>query len=296
MATSVMAARATLQPSGCKLRRMEENLVGREFILHQDNSNRDRRAARLLRRVLIAACVGLVVSVPVRSQATAAPAATASTPTIEQMLNHYLQATGGRAAWQKVTSRVTKGTIEVESMNLSGTVEIYEKAPDKILSVISVAGVSFRQAFDGTVGWTDDPQNGVREQSGAELSETRRDADFYHPLDLKKLYAKLSVTRADKIGDQDVYVMEGATSDGDPDEIYFDAVSGLPVRIISHRHSANGLIDSQEDFGDFRDVDGIKLPFTIRQKTNEMTLKVQVNDMQHNVAIDDSRFSKPAAQ
>ena len=34
----------------------------------------------------------------------------AATPTADQVLDHYVQAIGGRAAWMKLNSRVSKGT------------------------------------------------------------------------------------------------------------------------------------------------------------------------------------------
>ena len=47
--------------------------------------------------------------------------------------------------------------------NLTGTVEIHEKAPNSMLAVITLGGAVFEQGFDGTIGWSDDPQNGLRE-------------------------------------------------------------------------------------------------------------------------------------
>lgn len=84
-------------------------------------------------------------------------------PSVEKILDHYLEAVGGPDAWQKLRSRVSMGTIEVPSANLKGTVVIHEKAPNKILTIIIVAGSAFREGFDGTTGWAEDPQNGVRE-------------------------------------------------------------------------------------------------------------------------------------
>jgi zinc protease len=188
------------------------------------------------------------------------------------------------------------GTIDVPSANLSGTIEVREKAPDRILSEIRISGVLFRQAFDGTVGWTDDPQNGLREQSGVELSEARRDADFYHPLDLKKLYTKLTLVGVERVDDKDAYEVEAEVSEGDPDEIYFDVASGLPARVVSHRHSPQGVVDFREDFDDYREVDGIKRPFTIRETSGETVLTIRVTEVRHNVLLDDSVFTMPAAQ
>src|SRR5579863_2355202 len=96
--------------------------------------------------------------------------AAAAMPTADQVLDHYVNAIGGRAAWTKLNSRVSKGTIEIPSMNnLRGSVEIHEKAPNSMLAVITLGGAVFEQGFDGTTAWSDDPQNGLRVLSGAEL-------------------------------------------------------------------------------------------------------------------------------
>ena len=81
--------------------------------------------------------------------------------------------------------------------------------------------------FDGTTGWSNDPQNGLREQTGEELAETKRDSDFYHPLDLKQMYSKIAVTGTDKIDDRDAYALEASSGELGTDKIYFDAQTGL---------------------------------------------------------------------
>ncbi|MBZ5696370.1 MAG: hypothetical protein LAN36_13550 [Acidobacteriia bacterium] len=258
-----------------------------------------------MNRFLAVACLYLAVGAIARGQTPAAKpskpappsAAAAATPTVDQILSHYVEAEGGRAAWQKLTSRESTGTIEVPSMSLSGTVEIHEKAPDRMLGVVTINGASFRQGFDGTTGWTDDPQNGFREVSGPELAETRRDADFFHPMDLRKLYSKLTVTGKEKIGERDAYVVECALPEGgDPDRMYFDAQTGLTLRAISQHHGPDGVTEYQEDFEDYREVDGVKLPFTIHQKNGDTAMTITISEVHHNVAVDDGLFAKPAVQ
>jgi hypothetical protein len=231
---------------------------------------------------------------PSGTQTAAKPAAI---PTAEQILDRYVKAIGGPEAWLKFTSRVTTGTIEVPSMNLSGIVMIHEKAPDRLLATVIINGASFRQGFDGTLGWTDDPQDGLREQSGAELAEARRDADFYHPLDLRRLYAKFTVSGAEKIGDRDTYVLEATVPEGsEPTKMYFDAATGLLVRAVSQHHGADGITQYREDFEDYREVDGIKVPFTSRQTNGDTTYTMTISEIRHNVELDDSEFAKPAVQ
>ena len=183
------------------------------------------------------------------------------------------------------------------AMSLSGTIETSERAPNRILSIVTIAGASFRQGFDGSVGWTDDPENGVREKSGAELSEARREADFYHPLDLGKIYAKLSFVGQEKLGDRSAYVVEAMPDEGaDADKLYFDTQTGLIARMVTTRHLPQGASVLQEDFADFREVDGIKVPFTVRQSGGESEITIRLEEVRHNVELSDTIFSKPATQ
>jgi len=247
-------------------------------------------------------CALFAATVVTRGQSTATPpaappAATAAMPTADQILDRYVAAEGGSGTLKRLLSRVMTGTINVPSMSWSGTVEIREKAPNRSLAVILINGASYRQGFDGEAGWTDEPKYGLRDQTGAELAETRRDSDFYHTLDLHKLFSRITLKGKDKINDRDVYILEAAPPDGDPpEEMYFDVQSGLLVRTISQRHGPEGPSEYQQDYEDYREVDGVKLPFTIRQ-TNEGTLVIiTVAEYHHNVPLDDSEFVKPAAQ
>lgn len=228
---------------------------------------------------------------------TATSSAAPATPSADQILDRYIEASGGREAWKKLTTRVSKGTIEVPAMNMSGTIEVHEKAPNQMVAVVVIGGGSFQQGFDGKVAWSDDPQNGLRELTGDELAETKRDADFYRPLDMRDLYKKFTVTGTEKVGDRDTYVVEASTGEGtDPEKMYFDAQTGLPIRVISQRHTPDGVTPIQEDISDYREVDGIKLPFSVHQSNAESEFTITFSEVHHNVALEDAQFAKPAAQ
>lgn len=258
---------------------------------------RTRLATKSLARAAAAICLCAFGSFA----QTAAPTQTApsalSLPSADKILDKYLEASGGRVSWQKLNSRESKGVVDVPAMNASGTVEVYEKAPAKVLVTITISGATFSQGYDGKVGWSNDPQNGLREQAGDELAEARRDADFYHPLDMHSLYSKFKVTGTEDIDGQKAYVVEATPAEGgDPDKLYFATDTGLLVRGITQHHSPEGVSPIQEDFRDYRTVDGITVPFQIHQTSGELDFTIRVDEMHHNVAIDDSKFSKPAVQ
>lgn len=221
----------------------------------------------------------------------------AATPTVDQIIDRYIVAMGGRAAIEKITSRASLGKIEVPSMSLSGTVMIHEKAPDKLLQVVVINGNAFRQGFDGTNGWTDDPADGLRVLSGIQLAEAKRDADFFHPLHLREIYPDMKLDGKEKVGDRDAYVVEGtAAGETVPDRMYFDVDSGMAVRLASHRHTPDGEANVQEDFSDYHKVDGLELPFTIEQTGGSAEFTIHVSEIRHGVNLDESEFVQPQGE
>jgi hypothetical protein len=236
-------------------------------------------------------------SAPSNPKPALATGASASLPTLtaDQILENYIKAIGGREAWKKLTTRISTGTIDVPAMNLSGLVMVKEKAPNRSVFTVNFNGAVFQQGFDGATGWSSDPQNGLREQTGDELAETKRDSDFYHPLDLKQVYSKITVTGTDKIDDRDAYVVEASSGELGTDRIYFDAQNGLVLRIVGQHHTLEGPATFTEDFRDFREVDGIRLPYTVHQESPSSTFTIKFTEIRHNEAIDDAIFSKPTA-
>ena len=91
--------------------------------------------------------------------------------------------------------------------------------------------------------------------------------------------------------------MRGLGIDGKGERLYFDAQTGLLVRRITTTPTVVGLVPEQVDYEDYRDVDGLKVPFTIRVTTidpsNSSTRKF--TEIKLNVPVDDTKFKKPPA-
>jgi hypothetical protein len=219
-------------------------------------------------------------------------------PSADRILDKYLQATGGRAAWQKLHSRVSKGTVEVPDMKMSGTAEMYEKAPDLALVKIVISGSTFLEGFNGNEAWSSDPKDGLHTQTGPQLAETRRESDFRLPVDFRQLYPKVVTSGERNVDGRPAYEVQATPVEGgEPDRAYFDEQSGLLVRMVTHHHNDDGTTELfAEDFEDYRPVDGVKIPFTIHQTGSQVDFTIHLDEVQQNVALDDSRFSRPVAQ
>jgi hypothetical protein len=216
-------------------------------------------------------------------------------PTVDQLIAKYVQAVGGRAAIQKVHSRVTRGTMDLGG----GTIvplELSEKAPDKFLSVFEVPGEGeARQGFDGQVGWQYS-KSGVVELSGELLAAIRRNSQFYRWLRMRELFQKLEVTGSAKVGDRDAFTMVVTPPEGDAETFYFDAITGLLLRRDYNLNSPSGALAFESYYEDYRVVDGIKLPFILRRVGPDGVVILKYTEIKHDVELDDARFAKPALQ
>ena len=220
-----------------------------------------------------------------------------SIPNVDQIMDKYVQALGGKAAIKKLTSRVAKGTFEIPQYNAVGAYESYAKAPNKAVNISTFEGYGVvKRGFDGAVAWVQDPERGLREMSGAGLAEMKRGADFYNDLKLKEHYPKMVLKGKEKTGDRETFVIEAAPVEGRPLKMYFDAQTGLLVRTVSEGEEDGLRVLTTLYYEDYRGVDGVKLPFTFRQDNPNFSFTIKLTEVKHNVAIDDAKFKKPESR
>jgi Zn-dependent M28 family amino/carboxypeptidase len=219
----------------------------------------------------------------------ASPTNGANVTSIDQILDKYVQAIGGVAAIKAITSRVMRGTITAPAYKITGTVEVYAKAPNKLLTEIKapILGTT-RTGFDGAVAWEEESGE-VKEVPGF----TKRDADFYLPLKIRDLYPKMEFKGTEKVGTTEAYRLD-APRGGNPKRWYFAAGTGLLIH--TEVRDGQGKLVSSEDFEDYRPVDGIKIPFTTHQLDDGLETVTNLTEVRHNVPIDDAKFRRPAAK
>src|SRR5262249_1303781 len=153
----------------------------------------------------------------------------------------YVQAIGGRQAVEKVTSRVTKGTFEIPTMGVKGDMEIYAKAPNKTLSINSLSGIGeIREGYDGKVGWSQNPMQGLSEKRGAELASVARGSDIHGAIKTRQLFPTLELKGKEKVGDHETYVILATPAEGSPMKMYFDIQTGLISRTDMETESPEG--------------------------------------------------------
>jgi len=245
--------------------------------------------------IKLALCLFLIVAGPISVSGQAQPQI--SLPSLDEIVARYEKALGGKAAFEKLTSRASKGSFVVGEAGTPGTTEIYQKAPNKMVTITDVPGFGVvRSGVDGTVAWLDTPQFGIQELTGDVAAASKRGGDFYEQVKLKETYPKMVVKGKESFEGHDVYVVEATPAEGAPEVLSFDTDSGLLVRTQTQVNGPQGTIDIDTRLSDYREVDGIKLPFVIDQVRSDFSFTIKLTEVKHNVPIDDAKFEKPKNQ
>jgi hypothetical protein len=231
-----------------------------------------------------------------QSAAAQAGAAPTAMPSAAQIVDKYVQAIGGKAAWEKITSRISKGTFEMEQMPGDATEEIYAKAPDKQMTITNAPSFVVKRGYNGSIGWEDMPQTGLHDLNGDQLASMKRFSDFYLPIHLDQDYPTMAVKGKETEGGHTMYEIEATPPEGGLEQFYFDVDSGLLLRHVAEIDGPNGKTEFDSNFDDYRTVDGIKLPFVLHQSMGDFSWTIKLTDVQQNVPIDDAKFDKPTPE
>jgi hypothetical protein len=221
-------------------------------------------------------------------------------PSVDQVLDKYLQAIGGARNVARVTSFVATGkSVGYRGFGGGGVVEVSAQAPDKRATHISFPeypdrGVSVR-TYDGRTGWIATPLAVVRkyELAGSERDGARLDAMLSFPTQIKQALTNVRVGPPSTIGDQDVTVLQGNGPNGTLATLYFDDASGLLVRMVRHGRSPIGRVPTQVDYADYREIGGIQFPFRWTFAWLDGRDNFEFSDVKLNVPIDAAKFGEP---
>ncbi len=211
-------------------------------------------------------------------------------PPIDDVVNKYLAAVGGRSAVEKLQSLTLTGTV-TNRAGQAAAFTIEEKA-NKYRETRQSKPDATVIGFDGTAGWQ---QTGARTGAlvGFGLDLATRLNDVGNVLHLTEKYTNVQTSgRPTQINGKDTTQVSGRAGTAN-EQLYFEIGSGLLVRRIVTTRTPLGSLREQFDFADYRAAGDVKVPFEIKV-TNWSTLDTyKVADAKANVTVADARFAKP---
>ena len=246
--------------------------------------------------------IDLIYGMPTLEPDDLVPASVPGLPKPEEIIDKYIQALGGTQRLSSITSFTATGTsIGFGGFGGGGAVQIYAKAPDQRSTIIEFKDAPGRDAsirsYDGKVGWNKTPLTvlGEYQLSGSELDGARLDAQMAFPSQIKRALTNLRTLQPAAINDRDVDVVQGNGPGRLFATLYFDKQTGLLTRMIRYGSSPIGRLPTQVDYADYREVNGVKLPFRFTFAWLDGRDAFQLNEVRVNVPIDAEKFARPSS-
>lgn len=240
---------------------------------------------------LAAALAGVVSAPPATAQESAE-----KLPSAEEILDKAIESMGGRAAFERLQNRVSKGRFEVPAQNMKGTLVSYEAPPLRSYTVIDLPPVGKAESgSDGTVFWEMSAMQGARVLEGDEKAMKVRDARFNAPLHWRELYPKVECVGRETVDDIPCYKVVMTPAAGAPQTAFYAVKNCLPLKILMTIKTPMGELPVEVRLEDYKTVDGVLLHHKVVQRMMGMEQVVIIESVEHNVDLPADRFALPEA-
>jgi len=214
-------------------------------------------------------------------------------PAAKDVLAKYITAVGGEAAAKKLgtVSMTAKGT-RTDDRGRSTPVEVFSTGGKTLVRSTPAEGPAMSQMVGSEGAWMQGRQ-GLRTMTGPDAATSRLFTRAYEPV--TTLPDSARVTGKETVDGHEAWMVTAAIDDHTRQRIWFDASTGLPVRRLITVDSPVGRIPTQTDFDDYREVDGVKLPFTLKVSSvnGGQNATRKYSSIELGKAIDATMFDAP---
>lgn len=204
--------------------------------------------------------------------------------TVDSVLQMYANRVGGQAAINRIVTRQTEA-----KRHKGAKLTYYWQKPDKALRVSH----GDKAGFDGSTGWLLSRKKLIR-LTRDEREELETDANPLRYVHLHDLYMTVELGPSERLDERPMDVLIAPNNIGST-KFYFDAASHLLVQ-IEETGVTSAYYKHITQFADYKEVDGIKLPFRIVHISTEPGAKaedIRITNVEQNVEIAADLFNKP---
>jgi zinc protease len=246
-----------------------------------------------MRRLFVPVLIALLANI---GQPAARGQSKPDLPKADTVMSQYIEATGGETPRKKLTNRVSTGTIELKGANIKGTIKVTEAPPNKVLLVTKLGPIGeSKQGTDGKDAWEVSSINGDRDLDGEEKETFIREAGFFKDLNWKEIYDKVECVGVEDVDGKPAHKIVLTPKTGKPITQFFDKTSHLLVKQATITATPMGETPVEVYPSDYKDVDGVKIPFTLTQKVLTQEIVITLTEIKHNVEVPADTFRRPAA-
>jgi zinc protease len=225
--------------------------------------------------------------------ATGARLAADDLPKAETILDKYIEATGGKAAYEKNHSEVSTGTMEFVGKNIKGNISSYRAEPDKSYTEIDIQGIGkVKEGSDGKVAWSLSAMQGPRLKDGEEKAGALQAARFNAELNWRDVY-KAETTGVEQVDGNDCYKVLLTPKEGMAMTRYYDKKSNLLVKMVMTVKNPMGEFPVESVVSDYRKEGTILMPHKVTQKAAGQEITITIDNVKYNAEIPKDKFDPP---
>ncbi len=215
-------------------------------------------------------------------------------PKAAKLMDDYVEATGGKAAYEKIRSRVSKGRIIIGGSGIELKGITYNALPKKSYSVFESAVTGkMEQGSNGDIAWEISAMSGARIKEGEErdlaLITGRIDAE----INWRQIYETVEITGEDDVDGKPCHIVTATPKGGKPMISYIDKKTKLVLKAVLTVTAPQGTIKSEIFPLDYKKVDGILVPFKMKMKQMGMEMNFTFDSIEHNTDIHEKIFALP---
>ncbi len=208
--------------------------------------------------------------------------------TAEKVITTYIDAIGGAKKIQELKS--VKATMKATMQGMELTLVQSKKAGGKSSEELLVGGnVMQKSVTDGKE--VAQMQMGQKAPfDPAEKEKSLYEAFLVPETMLAQMKVKTTLTGIETLDGKEAYVIEYVFPAGAKLTNYFDKATGLKVQTIQYAKGPQGEVVVPTKYQDYKEVNGIKFPYTVLISQGPMNLKFETASLEVNPVLDDAIF------
>lgn len=215
-------------------------------------------------------------------------------PAAATVLDRYIEATGGKVAWEALRTEVRKGTYELPAAGVKMSMAVWRALPNHSYILMEAPGLGrIEEGSDGATVWSRSTTQGARIKQGAERETSLLAATLNSDLRWREFYPQAATSGIEDVDGQPCYRVELGTAGVARQVRFYSRETGLLVKNTLTVVGATGEVTTETFPGDYRKVNGVLVPFKTRTKVLGQETVLTVESLEFNQEIDPARFALP---
>jgi zinc protease len=209
--------------------------------------------------------------------------------TAAKVLDNYLAAIGGEEKIRAIqdVKMVMKADMQGRELQITSV----KKAPNKSKQEVTMGGMA---VMSSVYNGTDASMNSMGQKAPID-EKMKKDMAFeaaiISELTIKDMELSAELIGVESIEGSNAYAVEVTKPSGSKTTYYYDAESGLRVRTSETIQTPQGEMVQESDLSEYKEVDGVKFPFTITLPMGPMKMTANAESIELNTGIEDSEFA-----